>query len=390
MRQLIEKLCIFVLVFAGMLALPVTTHAAVIRQGDTVTIGENEQNLQNVYLFGDKLTVNAPITDDLVTAGGTITTDSNVTGNVMAAGGNISLKGLIGKSARVAGGNITIDSKITQDLVIGGGNIRISKNASIGGDLIVAGGTVQVDGPVAGNIYFSGGKVTVNNTVGRDMRGTVGTLTLGSQAHVNGDLTYSSDEKAHIANGANVIGQTKFQQTQKHNERAASVQNSVTTVGVYKLVIDIILSVLFIYFFTRFASSTVQQMTVSPWKNIGTGFTFFFLFPLAAVIGLILIWLGIAGFLFYALVLLIALFLVKVFLGWFVMRWWEKRSKHTYALDWKAGVIGPIILFALAFIPILGWLTLFVLFLMAVGALTQEFLSLVQSQKLEHKTTKKK
>jgi hypothetical protein len=72
------------------------------------------------------------------------------------------------------------------------------------------------------------------------------------------------------------------------------------------------------------------------------------------------------------------------------MRWFERRSKKDYTLDWKAGVVGPLALFLILLIPILGWAVGAILFLIAVGALVGELLFFMSNQKLENKIAKKK
>jgi hypothetical protein len=70
------------------------------------------------------------------------------------------------------------------------------------------------------------------------------------------------------------------------------------------------------------------------------------------------------------------LFIAKIILGWYVLEWWSRRSKKQYVLDWKAGVIGPILYMFLIFIPIIGWLAAVFLYLLALGALTLMVLDL--------------
>lgn len=144
----------------------------------------------------------------------------------------------------------------------------------------------------------------------------------------------------------------------------------------YKIAIDIILSVLFITLFSRFIMTIFGSMVSYPFRNGAYGFVFLILFPLASLILLALLWLGIASFLFYGLVFLVGIFLTKIFIGWEILRNFDKK----YVLDWKAGIVGPLVVFVLLLIPVLGWITLLVLFSMAVGALLEEITPLLKRQ----------
>lgn len=60
---------------------------------------------------------------------------------------------------------------------------------------------------------------------------------------------------------------------------------------------------------------------------------------------------------------------LPLFVGWKIMDWWESREKRLYAIDWKAAIIGPIVLLILSFIPVIGWLIDFLLFLWMLGGI---------------------
>lgn len=358
--------------------------AADFRSGETVIASGD--NLKDLYLFGGSIRVESPVNNDVVAAGGDISINRDVTGSLIVAGGNIRSLGKVGNTVRAAGGNITIDNAITRDLVVSGGSVVVNKNAQIGGDVAFSGGTLVLDGPVKGNVLISGGQVTLNGPIDGNVQGEIGSLTLGPNARINGNLTYSSERKASVSNGAVVSGKTTYTPVKEDTKEDA--QAFITAGSIYKLVTDIIISILFIFFFTRALTAIVSRMAASTVQSGAIGFTFIILFPVLAAIALILIWLGIGAFITYALIFLLSIFLVKIFLGWWVMRWWENRNKRQYVLDWKAGIIGPILLFILTLIPILGWLIAAILFFIAVGALLQELYYLMSGQRITRHNTK--
>ncbi len=351
-------------------------HAADIRTGDTVILSGNQNNLKDLYLFGGTILLNSPVTNDVVTAGGNINLSGNISNDLLAAGGTITVHGKVGNTARIAGGNITIDGPVAHDLVVAGGNVTVTKNAQIGGDVLVAGGQLDLEGPVQGKILMSGGNVTLNNSVaGNVTAGHLGKLILGPQAKINGNLTYSSQQPATQESGSMVIGQTTFHRVEKQQQKQSA--QAITGGSFYQLFVGIILSILTLYFFRRGVLTVLTEMRQAPWKSLGIGFAYFLLAPLASLILLILFLLGIASFFAYLLILIISMIIADIFVGWWVMSWWNNREKHEYLLDWKAGVIGPLIIFVLSWIPILGWFVTAIIFLIAVGALVAILVSLV-------------
>jgi len=377
MRKLIAALFTIILGFA--IFLP-PAYAAQIISADEVFLTSGETDLSNLYLFGKMIRVDAPVSEDLVAAGGDIRLNNSVSGGVLAAGGDLSLRGNIGQTARVAGGNILIDSHIEQDLVITGGSAVVTRNASIGGDVIFLGGHLTLEGPVAGKIILGGGDIILNGSIGGDVSGQIGELTLGPEALINGNLLYSSSQQAEIKPGAVVKGETKFHQ-EKSTQNEDEKKGFLASLSLYKLVTDIVLSVLFIFFFRRVVKQSLLRMNKAPFKSGVFGFAFLLLTPLASIFLLLLIWLGLASFLFYGMVLILGLFLMKVFLGWKVMQWWETRKRKDYILDWRAGVFGPLLLYLIFLIPVIGWFVVAILFFMAIGALCLDSVAYVQSQR---------
>lgn len=345
---------------------PISVRAADLRSGQSVSV---TQPLTNPYLAGQTVEVTAPVANDVVAAGGNITIDSHVGGNVLAAGGTVDVRGNVDRSVRVAGGNITIEGTVAQDVVVFGGNVHISKNATINGDVIFSGGMLEVDGPVKGTMYINGGNVTLNGPVSGNVQGNVGQLTLGSQATINGNLTYQSGQKATMQAGSTVHGNVSYKQTQ-HNEKARyGVAAFFTGATLYKLISEIIIGLLLLWILRPFSLRLFADIDESPLRNIVLGFATLILMPIAGVILLLLLWLGLATFVFYAFLILLTMIFLPLFTGWKIMDWWERRDKRVYAIDWKAAVLGPIVLTIIGVIPILGWLVDFILFLWVLGGI---------------------
>lgn len=353
-----------------------SASAATFKSGENVFFSKNPL-LDNTYLAGDRVEVSVPAQKDIIAAGGTLLFEGEMQRSLMAAGGTITISGPITQSARVAGGTITIEDSIGEDLIVAGGTIRISKTASVGGDLIITGGTLEVEGPVKGNIYANGGDVRINAPVGGDVTGNMGQLTLGTSASIAGDITYTSEKEAISQEGAVVQGNTRYTKQEHRSNDQAKVLISAGTI--YKLVMDILFSLLFVLVLGFVTKEVLEKIESSKVKSLGIGFSSLFLLPVAGLFLLIIIWLGITWFVLYALLLLLSLGLLKVYIGAKILSWWERRNKKEYVLDWKAAVLGPIIVLLLSFIPVLGWIAIFILYIMALGGLVQTVFHFISS-----------
>ena len=171
-------------------------------------------------------------------------------------------------------------------------------------------------------------------------------------------------------------------------QNAEQARRFITGFSVYKLITDIILAIGLIFFFNVFLKLCFARISKSPVRSGVYGFAFLILMPLASMFLLILLWLGVVSFLFFLSILIVAVYVTKVVLGWLILKWWHRRDKKVYALDWKAGVVGPIVLAIIAFVPVIGWLIDAVLFLISLGAMLLELTTIAARQRLV--TSKKK
>ncbi len=382
MKKIFSLATCFVLLI--IIASPLFTfaYAADVRGENVITISKDENDLSDLYLFGNSITVEAPVRNDLVAGGRDIIIETQVSGNILAAGGTLRIRGESGGSVRVAGGNVVIDGNVGRDLLVAGGNVMISKTATIAGDLLIAGGELVIQGDVHGKAVINGGNVQIEGLIGKQVEGNIGQLIIGPKAVIGGNLTYSSPEKAIIKKGSVIRGTQHYTRVEKPKEEVRQFGGLFEGFSLYKLISDILLSVALIFFLGKFIQVFVGQVMSGPFRNFAWGFAFVALTPLISLFLLVFLLPGVAAFIFYFLVLIFAVYLAKIFTGWLILRWWYTRRGNKYVLDWKSGVAGPLVLFVVALIPVLGWLIVAILYLIAIGALIQELNVIVRTQRI--------
>lgn len=353
------------------------SFAADIFANDTIILTEKQNKLKDLYLFGETILVNTPIKNDLVAAGGDLTINKAISGSVLGAGGNIVVNGTIGNTIRIVGGDLTINEHVTNDVIVIGGTATITKNAFVEGDVVFVGGELIVEGPIKGKLIARGGDVRLNSTIGGNVETAFGKLKLGPKAHIAGDLFYASSEKANKDKKAVVEGTTRFHYLAKEQQ----ISKELISIGsLYKLTADIAVSLILILLCTPFITNVFRRITDSPFTNGGIGLAYVIVAPVAILFSFILIWLGILSVLFYVASLVTALFLTKILFGWGLLSFFTKRDKKTYLLDWKAGIIGPITVAILLFIPIVGWIAIIFAFLITIGAMIHTIVTMMKQQ----------
>ncbi|WOF74260.1 hypothetical protein QMT40_001908 [Parvibaculaceae bacterium PLY_AMNH_Bact1] len=109
----------------------------------------------------------------------------------------------------LAGADVVISEDVESDLRASGDSIVIADDATVEGDAWLAGRRVVVDGVVDGDLDIRGQSVLLNGPVDGDVSVWAVDLVLGPDTEIDGNLTYYTSSPAEIAEDARVDGQTE-------------------------------------------------------------------------------------------------------------------------------------------------------------------------------------
>lgn len=334
--------------------------------GGNVSISSQETH-RNVYAAGGSVSVNGTTQGDLAVFGGNVDVGGSVEEDLGGAGGTVVIAGPVGGDVRLAGGSISIRGTIGGDILAAGGNITIGESSRIGGDALIAGGNVVVNAPVAGSARFAGGVVEINGAITGPVEVWADEkLVFGPNARVQ-QVTYHGRREAEVRQGAQ-IGNIDFQRTSEPKHRDAGPL--IGTALIVQLLAMLIVSLLFLFAFPRRLQQFVAETYARPWASLGLGFALVILAPILAIVLFVTgvgYYLGLLVLVGYLLVLLLAVPLTSIYLGSLIMR--LVRRREAFVVDWVAVVVGVLAGAILTFIPVVGWVALLVLFLMALGAM---------------------
>ncbi len=157
-------------------------------------------------LAGDNVLVTGDVSGDVIAAGGNVSAEAVVDGDVVVFGGDVRVAGTVKDDVYVAGGDVVINGDVNGSLRVAGGDVRIDPKGHVGGNASVAGGETHMAGRIDGDLRIAGGEVQLDGTVTGDVRATGGDVTLGPNARIGGKLTYSSKDDLVQDPGAVVTG----------------------------------------------------------------------------------------------------------------------------------------------------------------------------------------
>lgn len=328
-----SRIAVVVVVLVALATVP-GVAAAETRAGGTVIVEQGE-TVDGLTAFAGNVIVRGTVEGDLTAFAGNVVLaeTGRVTGELYAMSGNL----------RVAG-------TVVGDVTGFGGNVLLTAGGEVGGDLDAAAGTVQINGAVAGGV-----------------RAGAGTVAVGPQAVVDGDLEYNGELE--LAEGAVVDGQVVRNQNLGFGENAPfnfGVPNWLATL--WGLVLNLVLGIVLLTFFPVFTRTVVERAVGSPLRSGGIGFLTLVVVPVVLALFAITI-VGIPLTIFGAIIFAFAAWVATVYGSYAV---------GTYLLDladadsrWGALVAGLVILAFVGFIPVLGGLYTFLVFLLGLGALVR-------------------
>ena len=333
----------------------------------SLTVSKTESP-KDLHLVGNNITVNAPVTGDLLAAGQTILVSNSVENSLFLAGGNITEEGDVGHHLRIAGNNVTVSGHIYGDAYVAGNTVEIAKGSTIDGSLYIAGQTITIDGNVAGDVKIGASDAIISGTIG-SLSGNVQTLTLDRTAVVNGNLTYSSPAEASIDSNAKVLGQTKY------THKTSTVASKFGLTYFLLLIGNILLLLGFCRYWPNASKKLIANFTESPIALFGWGLLGMIGLPILGIVLLVSSIgtpFGVAIGLVWAIALFLGVALSKLAVGSLLVKSLTKDKE--IPIDWQAAVVGVIATALIALIPVLGGLTIFVLTTIGFGTIAKKLL----------------
>lgn len=176
MKTTYKFLSIFSLI--ALLALTFATPAQAFdgRTGETVEIRADEVIEDDVYVTATEFTLEGTVKGDLIVFGQTIIINGTVEGDLIAAGQSIIINGTVTDDARIAGAELKISktASIGGDVVSAGASLETEKGSAIAGELVIGAGQALLDGNVTGDLLAGVGSLELNGEFGGDVNAQVG------------------------------------------------------------------------------------------------------------------------------------------------------------------------------------------------------------------------
>jgi cytoskeletal protein CcmA (bactofilin family) len=353
-------------------------------QGFTVRAGDTHKG--NIVRIAPSVSIEGTLDGDMYVTAQTVRITGVVTGDVFAAGSDVLVTGEIEKSLRTAAANLVVDGKVEGNALLSGGSVTFGSNAQVEGNVTAYSGQFTHHGVIGESLTFTGGTAVLGGKVKGDASITADAISVEPGAHIDGDLTYSTRKPMDAELRAITGGDVTYDEAPiKAKSRRHKEENDLTPTkfGVGKWIAFFTASFLFgcamLAVFREYEGKVTQALGADTLRALGTGFVSI-LVTIAVCLSFILL-ITIPFIAIYLLAYVVALYLAKipvaVWLGRFLLGK-AKRSSGPY----MALFVGLVALYLVFMLPnVISWPAQFVVALLGLGAMTMTYLAHRQARK---------
>ncbi|WP_254536375.1 bactofilin family protein [Halomarina litorea] len=287
---------------------------------------------------------------------GVATAETRSGGTVVVGAGEVVDEGL-----QVFAGTAVIEGTVNGDVEVFAGTVIVE--GTVDGDLSTFGGSVELaeGAVVTGALNAAAGDVTVAGQVGGNVDVGAGTILLADTARIGGDLNYDGEL---VREGGSVVGGAVTQDGTSVGPVDLGAFDAVF--AFYGLLASLLLGALVLLAFPGTSDRVAATALTEPLRAGGVGLLTLVAVPIALVlvaITVIGIPITIVGALLFAVVAWVATVFGRLAVGTWLLSYADVRNR------WAGLLVGFLVVAAVGYVPFVGSVVDFVVFLLGLGAL---------------------
>jgi len=324
---------------------------------------------------GESSRPDGAIEGDAFVAGGEVMVSAPVMGDAVLTGGSIHVGDRVGSDLYAAGGDIVIDAAVDHNARLAGGRIRLTRHATIAGNMTLAGSSLLMEGRTGGAFTAFGESVTINGEIHGDASVAARSLNVGPNARITGSLTYRTANPPKISPRAVISGGVKKSELEFPEAEVKPVAKAVAWVGALMFASGLfVIGALIIMLSPTGVSSLVGQIRARPLQSLLIGFALIVCVPVAAILAMVTVIgipIGLLLMLMWPIVVMLGYLAGALFLGDALAGLFSRdRGQSTNRGLRVLGLAIVLVLAAvLAQVPILGAMLILALLFFGTGAL---------------------
>ncbi len=369
------------------------SEAMLVRAGEDVFVSQDESLTEDLSLFASTISVDGYVDADVIAFSRSLVITGIINHDLLGGAESIDLTGQVGDDLRVGGRYVDVRGPVGDDVIAFCERFTLGSSGRVGGESRVWASEAYFQGDVDGNLRASCNRAEIHGHVGGDLAvdatsikisGPVDgnaslkatTIVLLPGCVISGDLTYSGPEEIEIQEGARVMDAIERLEIEVMAEEKESLEEVLASLGAIWVFLkvaffagQIIVGLILLGLFRRFSVAAATSFSGHVWKSLGIGIVFTCCAVIASLIlpfTIIGLPLAIMLICFSLIIWYLASIVVGLSLGGLMVGAFKTRSTGRLI---GGLILGLLILRALSFIPILGFLIQLFVVLAGMGAI---------------------
>ncbi|MFM2340190.1 MAG: hypothetical protein RLZZ360_826 [Candidatus Parcubacteria bacterium] len=351
---------------------PTASAETVVRTGEAISIADDQRVDGNFYALGSTVSLSGTVAGDVVAAAGTVSINAPVEHDVLVLGGTVGVNATVTEDVRIIGGDVTIADHVAGSVFVVGGRVSILSTATVDGDILLVAGEAVIEGVVKGDVLGVAERVRIDGAVTNFDMKVVG-LTLGDRAVVSGDVVYTSQSDINRAPGAQVTGTIT-----KNDVVTPEGEGSPYRGAAMAFLVSLFASLSLYLVAKRPLSLYARQATDNIAREGFIGFGLLVAVPVAIMILMVSVlglFLGLSLLAIFLMTIVLALPLMNVILGALIARTFQ----NSHEINTLLITLGALTVQMMLFVPLIGPVLLFILFLVTIGGVATGFYRLLKN-----------
>lgn len=374
---------IFIFLFSS---IPFGVFAYELKVAPDISLGENYISDTNLYLASFYTWFNLNYEKDIVSVSVDQTIGGIIFGDTTLLGKNINIMGESFGDVRIVGDTVSVSGVINEDLVIVGRHVFISPNAIINGDTLILANSIDVQGQFLGNTRVTANTIAVSGSIIGQTIFTGSRIVFDSGAKVNTDISYFSPQRAIINPGADIQKELNFNQIDSITQNDVIKKLFFAFVSfwaIIKLIATLFVLFILIHLFKIPVQKITEGAKEKPINSLLLGISSLIGLPLLIVIlfgSLVLIPVSIIVLCTFIIMIMLLPAMSAIIATCFYQVYIQKSVK--ISLDFNLSVLMLILLTFINFIPYIGNIIMYILYLISFGAIVKYLYDSIRRKKI--------
>ena len=310
----------------GAMMLPGGASATDLRKGQNAEVTSSEVIKGDVFLSGDRLSVDGTVEGDVYAFGRSLDVTGHVLGDVIVFAHDVRITGQVDGNIRAFANNLTVSGTIARSLTSFCEELKLDKTGKINRSITSFASRFLLDGHVGHDVLAMNESMDLRGQVEGEVRLRAQTFTIESSAQVGGPIHYKGAKPADVSQQAKLASAVEYVHAEPNEDHENGAHYYFwrflwsSSFILYGLVLIVLMP--------KFAGDCVtsaENAGVSIGLGLLVGISGFFaaLLSCVTVVGLPL---GIGGFMLW----LVMLFSAQIVFGGLIGRWILGRTEDTW------------------------------------------------------------